>query len=252
MNLKFSDHFEIGTKISTIEIPPELMKRHLTGIEWIDKSLGGEGFTPSMVTLLTGESGAGKTTAVLLMASGITRNGGVCLFNTAEESLFQVKRAVQRLGLRGDFLVGGETVVTDIIEAADKIRNLPENKGKPFFLIVDSLQCLDDGKFSTGRKTCWTPERVLEQLTTWAKENFTHVIAIGQSTKSGAFAGTNKMKHMADCHMHFSFEKKDKDLMGYRKFEIQKNRFGGSGYASWLSLGAKGFSVVATSGGEEE
>jgi DNA repair protein RadA/Sms len=252
MRIKFSDSFEIGTPIKNISIPPELLKRQLTGIDWIDKSLGGEGFTPSQVVLFTGESGAGKTTALLSIASGITRNGGVCLYNTAEESLFQVKRVVERLCLPANFLVGCETNLNEIIEGADKIRNLPENKGKPFFLIVDSIQCIDDGKFSTGRTTCWTPERVLEGLTTWAKENFTHVIVIGQVTKSGVFSGTNKMKHMVDCHMHLSFEKKDKELLGYRKLAVPKNRFGGGGYTSWLSLNSKGFTVVATSGSSEE
>jgi len=245
MKLKFSDVFEIGTPISDVEVPAKLRERQLCGIEWIDKGLGGEGFTPSMVTLFTGEAGCGKTTALLSIASGITRQGGVCLYNTAEESLFQVKRTVERLGLRGNFLVGGETVVEDIIAACDKIRDLPQNKGRQFFLLVDSLQCLDDGKFSTGRITCHTAERSLEQLTTWAKENFVNVVVIGQVTKGGTFAGSNKMKHMVDCHMHLSFEKKDKELMGYRKFEVQKNRFGGAGCVTWLSMGPKGFSVVA-------
>jgi len=246
MRLKFTDTFEIGTAINDIEVPAELLKRHKCGVEFVDNGLGGEGFTPSMVTMFTGEAGCGKTTALLLMASGITRNGGICLYNTAEESLFQVKRTVDRLGCRGNFLVGGETLVEDILAAADKIRNLPQNKGKPFFLMVDSLQCLDDGKFSTGRLTSATAERALEGLTIWAKENFTHVVVIGQVTKGGTFAGTNKMKHMVDAHMHLAFEKKDKELMGCRRFEVQKNRFGGSGLVTWLSMNPKGFTEVAT------
>ena len=246
MRLKFSDTFEIGTSIADIVVPAELLKRHKTNMKWVDEGLGGEGFTPSMVTMFTGEAGCGKTTALLSIASGITRNGGVCIYNTAEESLFQVKRTVDRLGLRGNFRVGGETLVDDIIAAADRIRALPQNAGKPFFLMVDSLQCLDDGKFSTGRITGWTAERSLEALTVWAKENYTHVIVIGQVTKGGVFAGSNKMKHMVDCHMHLSFEKKDKELLGYRKFEVQKNRFGGSGLTTWLSLGSNGFTEVAT------
>jgi len=246
MRLKFCDTFEIGTQIGDIQVPAELLKRHKSGVDWIDEGLGGEGFTPSMVTMFTGEAGCGKTTALLSLASGITMNGGICLYNTAEESLFQVKRTVDRLGLRGNFLVGGETLVEDIIAAADKIRSLPQNKDKPFFLMVDSLQCLDDGKFSTGRLTSATAERALEQLTVWAKENYTHVIVIGQVTKGGTFAGSNRMKHMVDAHMHLSFERRDKELLGYRRFEVQKNRFGGSGMITWLSLGQKGFTVAAT------
>ena len=245
MQIKFTDTFKIGTSIGDIQVPKELMMRHLTGIDWVDAALGGEGFTPSMVTMFSGEPGAGKTTSMLAMASGLTQNGSICLFNTVEESLFQVKRTVNRLQLPGNFLTGSETNVDDIIAGADKIRSLPENKGKPFFLMIDSLQCLDDGHFSTGRITCHTAERSLEKLTEWAKENFTNVIVVSQVTKSGQFAGSNKMKHMIDAHMHLGWEKKDKDLMGHRKFEVLKNRFGGANRTSWMAMSSKGLEVVA-------
>jgi len=195
--------------------------------------------------MFTGEPGSGKTTALLSMASGLVENGATVLFNTAEESLFQVKRTVDRLGLRGNFATGNETHVDVIIEGADRLRSLPGNKGKPFFLMVDSLQCLDDGKFDSGRITCWTAERALEKLTTWAKENFTNVIVVGQVTKSGAFAGSNKMRHMIDTHLSLSWERKDKDLLGHRRFEVTKNRFGGMGRKTWLALGSDGFHVTA-------
>jgi DNA repair protein RadA/Sms len=249
MRIKFTDSFEIGTNIQDVKVPLELLRRHRTGVEWVDEGLGGEGFTPSMVTMFTGEPGAGKTTALLSMASGLVENGAVCLFNTAEESLFQVKRTVDRLRLPGNFAVGNETHVDTIIEGADRVRNLPQNKGKPFFLMVDSLQCLDDGKFDSGRITCWTAERALEKLVTWAKENFTNVIVIGQVTKGGTFAGSNKMKHMVDAHMHLSWERKDKDLLGHRKFAVPKNRFGGCNRTSWLSLGVDGFHITAVEEG---
>lgn len=245
MRLKFSDEFAFGTTINQIEVPKELMQRHLTGVEWVDESLGGEGLTPSMVTMFTGEPGAGKTTALLTIADGLHKNGVITLYNTAEESLFQVKRTVNRLGLSGGFLVGGENNVDNIIEGCDKIRTRPENKGKPFALMVDSLQCLDDGYFSTGRITTATAERSLEKLTIWAKENYTMVIGIGQVNKSGQFSGSNKMKHMIDCHLNLSWERRDKDLMGLRKFEVTKNRFGGSGWVHWLNMKDSGFEIVA-------
>ena len=245
MRLKFCDTFEIGTQIGDIQVPAELLKRHKSGVDWIDEGLGGEGFTPSMVTMFTGEAGCGKTTALLSLASGLTMNGGVCLYNTAEESLFQVKRTVNRLGIDANFLVGGETNVDEIIKGIDLLRAKKEHQGKQVFLLVDSLQCLDDGHFTTGRITTATAERSLEKLTTWAKENFCSVIVIGQVTKGGQFAGSNKMKHMVDCHMHLSWEKKDKDLLGHRKFEVEKNRFGGTGRTSWLSMGSQGFEVAA-------
>ena len=240
-----NDSIDFGTNILTVEVPKALRNKVKSGIEYVDGALGGEGFTPSQVVLFTGTPGAGKTTMTLTMADRLTKGGAIVVFNTAEESLFQVKRTVNRLGIDANFLVGGETNVDEIIKGIDLLRAKKEHQGKQVFLLVDSLQCLDDGHFTTGRITTATAERSLEKLTTWAKENFCSVIVIGQVTKGGQFAGSNKMKHMVDCHMHLSWEKKDKDLLGHRKFEVEKNRFGGTGRTSWLSMGSQGFEVAA-------
>ena len=249
MRINFTDSFEMGTNIDDIEVPWQLRRRQLTGIEWLDKALGGEGFTPSMVTFFTGASGAGKTTALLTMASMLAQQGACVVYNTAEESLFQVKRTVERLKLRG-FMVGCENNVDEMLKGAELIRNRPENKSKMFFLIVDSLQCMDDGHFDSGRITSATAHRSLMKIITWAKENYTNPIVIGQTNKSGQFAGSAQLKFAIDCHLSLTFEEKDKEMKGYRKFEVTKNRFGGCGYKCWMSLDSEGFTVVGTQGDE--
>jgi hypothetical protein len=55
---------------------------------------------------------------------------------------------------------------------------------------------------------------------------------------------------MVDAHVHLGIEKKDKDLLGCRRLETEKNRFGGAGATTWLSLNGGGFQVVAVA--EEE
>ena len=246
MRLKVAtDSVEFGSNINEVEVPEQMRKKFLSGLDFFDASIGGAGFTPSAAYMFTGEAGAGKTTMMLTLADHLTRSGAVTVFNTAEESLFQVKAACERLGLKKGFAVGSETNVDDLLKKADKFRNSEKNKDKPFMLIVDSLQCMDDGHFSSGRITCATAERSLEKLTNWCKENYTNVIVIGQVTKGGVAAGTNKLRHMVDGHVHLGIEKKDKDLLGCRKLETSKNRFGGAGSQTWLSLGATGFQVVA-------
>jgi DNA repair protein RadA/Sms len=252
MRLKVaSDSVEFGSNINDVIIPEEMKKKFYSGLDFFDAALGGQGFTPSSSMIFTGEAGAGKTTMMLTLADRITRSGAVAVFNTAEESLFQVKAACDRLGLKKGFAVGSESNIGDLIKKADKFRALPQNAGKPFMLIVDSLQCMDDGHFSTGRITCMSAERSLEQVTSWCKENYTNAIVISQVTKSGTFAGTNKLKHMVDSMVSLTIEKKDKELMGCRKLETAKNRFGGCGQQTWLSLNATGFQIVAVSEEEE-
>jgi len=251
MRLKVAaDSVEFGSNINDVVVPEAMRNKFLSGLDFFDAAIGGVGFTPSASMIFTGEAGAGKTTMMLTLCDHLTRNGAVAVFNTAEESLFQVKAACERLGLKKGFAVGSESEVGELLKKADKFRALEKNKGKQFMLIVDSLQCMDDGHFSTGRITTATAERSLEQITNWCKENYTNAIVIGQVTKGGKFAGSNKLRHMVDAHVHLGIEKKDKDLLGCRRLETEKNRFGGAGATTWLSLSGGGFQVVAVA--EEE
>ena len=241
-NIKVED-IAFGSSIQDIEVPQALKKRIPCGLDYFNAILGGEGFTPSAVTLFTGVPGAGKTTMMLTLANSLQRAGGEVVFNTAEESLYQVKMTCDRLRLRQPFKVGGETRVPLLLEGCNKIREAAT--GRPFFLIVDSLQCLDDGKFNSGRITTATAERALGLMTSYAKEHAINVIVIGQVTKDGKMAGSNKLKHMVDSHVHLSIETKDEDLKGCRILETQKNRFGGAGHVVFLDLVRSGFTEVA-------
>ena len=94
-----------GTNINTIVVPEQLRHRVKTGLKFFDDAVA-EGLVPSSVMMLTGTPGAGKTTMLLQLAESITRQGHVCLYNTGEESLYQVKMVAERLGLRTGFVCG--------------------------------------------------------------------------------------------------------------------------------------------------
>tara|TARA_Y100001970_G_scaffold271481_1_gene366902 strand:- start:36072 stop:36818 length:747 start_codon:yes stop_codon:yes gene_type:complete len=243
MNLKNITDIEFGTNILDISVPDILTRKFKTGLSYVDGAIGGEGFTPSAVTLFTGEPGAGKTTMMLKIADSITKEGGVALFNTAEESLFQTSMTAKRLKLKNGFLCGNTDDVGKLLEKSKAL--IEANPGKQFVLIVDSLQCLDDGKYSSGVKTSGTAIRCLEQITDFCKEHAAIGIVINQVNKQGKMAGSNKLKHMVDAHMHLSVEKKEQDLIGCRVLEVQKNRFGGCGHIFFLTLGKRGFRQVA-------
>ena len=243
MKLKRIGEIAFGTNIQDITVPDVLRRRVPTGIGYFDAVLGGEGFTPSMITLFTGTPGAGKTTLMLALANSLQGHGAEVVFNTAEESLYQIRMTTERLRLRHPFKVGGLSNIPQLLEGCDKIRKAAPRR--PFFLIVDSLQCMDDGYFKSGRITCATNERTLSLLTNYAKEHSVNVIVIGQVTKDGKMAGSNKLKHMVDSHLHLSVEQKDEDLKGCRVLETQKNRFGGAGHIVFLNMKATGFKELA-------
>lgn len=248
LNVNSIREIKIGTNINDITVPDVLRKRIKTNLDWFNAAIGGQGFTPSCVTLFTGTPGAGKSTMMLTLANSLQGKDNVVLFNTAEESLFQVKMVAERLKLRKGFLVGSETHVPTLLKACDKIRK--QNPGKNFFLIVDSIQCMDDGKYRTkdGKSThlnSGSAIRALELITSYCKQHACNAMVIGQVNKSGKMAGSNKLKHMVDSHMHLSVETKDEDFKGMRVLETLKNRFGGAGHIIFLDLHRTGFNEVA-------
>lgn len=237
-----TDDIVFGTNILDIQVPKALRKRIPSGIKYFDDAIGGRGFTPSAVTLFTGTPGAGKTTLMLELANSLSASGATVLFNTAEESLFQLKMTVERLNLRTGFVAGQESNVPQLLAHCDELRK--KNPGKPFFLIVDSLQTLNDGKWGLQRNSK-TAQRSLQLITDYCKEHFCNAIVIGQVNKSGQMAGSNVLKHMVDAKISLSIEEKDQDLMGCRVLQVEKNRFGGAGHIMFLSLRDKGFDEVA-------
>lgn len=227
-----------GTNISEIEVPPALRERKKIGISWFDDALGGEGFVPSSVMMLTGTPGAGKTTLLLQLANSITKAGHICLYNTGEESLYQVKMVTERLGLRSGFVVGQDTSITSLLEHADTLRKA--NPGKQVFILQDSLQTLDDEKWADGTNSM-TAMRCTEMLTDWAKSNYGVVIFIGQVNKDGEFSGKNGILHAIDVRGQLYIDKQKKsETYGERIFEITKNRFGCSGRAFILGMRREG------------
>ena len=244
MKLTKNNDIVFGTNILDIKIPDILRKKFKVGIDYIDGAMGGEGFTPSCVTLFTGEPGAGKSSMALILANAITGKGGIALFNTAEESLFQTAMTAERLRLKKGFPCGNTPDVGLIIEKAREMQ--AANPDKQFFLIVDSLQCLFDPKYGsnyTGGSA--SAVRCLEEITDFCKETNAIAIVINQVNKSGTMAGSNKLKHMVDSMMHLSVERKDPDLAGCRVLQTIKNRFGGCGHVYFMQLNKRGFRTVA-------
>ena len=242
---KITDSIKFGTNILDIEVPEHLKKKFSSGLNYVDGAMGGEGFTPSAVTLFTGTPGAGKTTLMLAMADSMTKQGAIVLFNTAEESLYQTAMTAKRLNLKNGFRCGNSADVNEIIKNASKMQKEAKKAGKQFVLIVDSLQCLDDEKYSSGKITSGTAIRCLQIITDFCKDTGAIGVCINQVNKSGQMAGSNKLKHMVDAMMHLSVEQKDEDFRGCRVLETKKNRFGGNGHMYYLALRKRGFKEVA-------
>jgi DNA repair protein RadA/Sms len=233
--------------ILELSVPKELDRTVRTGVKFVDDLLGGSGFTPSTSTMLTGTPGAGKTTMLLQLADSLTGLGHIVVFNTAEESLYQVRKTARRIGLKHGFYADQETHIPSLLKTVKALQKQAKGKktkkGEPVqvFLFVDSLQCMDDGKYADGAINGQTQVRVTELLTNWAKDTYGIVVFIGHVTKGGQFAGKNQVKHAVDCHMHLYVEERSNDeLFGERILEAQKNRFGCNGTKMIVGLASDG------------
>lgn len=256
-----------GATIDSIEVPAHMRRRISFGIDWVDElfaSATGNGAVPSTAILFTGTPGAGKTTLSLQLANAISlRNDAIVLFNTREESLFQTKMQSERMKLDSHFYVGQDELVgplasvenpklwsghsSSMVDHAKYLMDM--NPGKDFFLMADSLQTFNDGKYGPGNIIPASQVRVVEQLTDFCKQGYNGVypilVLVGQVTKSGEFAGKNTVKHAVDAHMHLYIDDdKKSEFYGQRILGTTKNRFGSSGKQMLLGMGGEGLFKV--------
>ena len=244
MRIKMQDVFPFGTKLNQVEVPDKMKQKLSSGMEFWDNALGGQGFTPGAVTMFTGGAGSGKTTMMLTLADSLSRAGASVVYNSGEESLYQLRMTSQRLKLLGNFVACNEIHMPTLLKRCDEIR--AKAPAAPFILVVDSLQCMDDGYYPGGATNSKTPERVLNMITDYAKEHFVNPVVIGQVTKGGKFLGSNSLKHMIDTFISLTIEVKDPDLAGCRILEVEKNRYGGAGSRQFLAMTESGFKLIAT------
>jgi len=235
------------TNILEVEIPEQMKNSIPSGNMYIDALFAGDGILPSTVALVTGTPGAGKSTLMMQLADALTGAGHIALYNGCEESLYQVRRVVNRLGLSNGFVVGYDRDVIDVVKHAESLQKA--NPDKKVFVFADSLQTLDVSrvKGQKGRNLSRLNVQVsaTEVLTQWAKESFNAAFIIGQVTKAGEFTGKNDIKHIVDCHLHLAFHREHRRGPEERFARMEKNRFGTAGLYYNFSLDARGvrFSV---------
>ena len=245
------------TTLDQIDVPDALKRRyafhsdHDRRLMFVTSLFGGQGIAPSTVTLLTGNPGAGKSTLAVQMAQALhARSDCLVLFNGLEESLHQTRIVADRLFRNSTppFFVGTDTLVTSrnpkmngrvTAEAKsgkrravlDHVQVLAAaHPNRQPILIVDSLQCLDDGHYPDGFINRSSTLRALKLVRSFCKQTYAAAILIGQVTKSGDPAGDNKLIHNIDVHIHLGIDTKEKsETQGMRIATTRKNRFGVAG-----------------------
>lgn len=207
MNLEYkTTKFET---VSEIKIPDIFYRRYKSGIGVID-DLFGEGVLPGSSITMCAPAGCGKTTLLLQILEGLTKNGYNVGYASGEENTYQLAFTCNRINVKNVAVAN----MTDIDDLADAMDNLDA-------LVIDSFQALTSRKKMNSRAL---EKYAVSKLTRAAKDKECTVFFIMHLTKDGKLKGGTIVPHTVDVNMNITIEGDiDADA---RKIFFTKNRFG--------------------------
>lgn len=174
----------------------------LTGISHLDNLLSVDTGFQSAVIFLTGTSGAGKTTLSKVIQKNLISTPSALY--ERETSRNSVAKQTRRVVIKHDnAMIADETDYKTFSDFMTKIEN-DDIK----FIIIDSLQTAAMDFEAEGMGENEAQLKVLITLMDWKKRTGGTAILIGMVKKDGDFSGVNKIKHLADCHLHLVFDEK--------------------------------------------
>lgn len=198
------------TKVSDIKIPDIFNRRLKTGINKIDV-LFDEGILPGSAMTLTAKAGCGKTTFMLQVLNGLTKNGYKVGYFSGEESIYQLAYTANRIEAT-DVSIANETDIDAICEYMNELD----------LLVIDSFQALTTKTKMNARQL---EKYAVQTLTKHSKKTECTVVFIMHLTKSGDLKGGTIVPHTVDANVKID-RVADVDDEGARVIYFEKNRFG--------------------------
>lgn len=208
------------------------IERSSTGFKELDRVLGG-GLVQGSFILLGGDPGIGKSTLVMQMAGGLSREGMDVLYVSGEESVNQSALRAQRLGVKSSRVRMAAESNLDVIKEL-------VIEHKPQIVIVDSIQTVFMPAIESAPGSVSQVRECAAQLMGLAKGSETTVILIGHVTKEGNIAGPKVLEHMVDTVLAFEGDSSHQ----FRLLRALKNRFGATHELGVFQMDSKGLVEV--------
>ena len=201
------------------EVKAEKEKRIVTPFEELNRVLGG-GIVPGSLVLIGGDPGIGKSTLMLQITGALAKEHSV-LYVSGEESASQIKMRADRLGVSNSGI-------------------LLYHEIKPFFLVIDSIQTMNEPSLDSMVGSASQVREVTSELMKIAKNDQITTFVIGHVTKEGAIAGPKIMEHMVDTVLYFEGD----GHHSYRILRSVKNRFGAANEIGMFEMKNEGLTEV--------
>lgn len=205
-----------------------------TGMTELDRVTGG-GIVPGSAILIGGEPGIGKSTLLLQLTAGISRQNHPTIYFSGEEATAQVRLRAERLGLSSAPLaLASETNLANILATLSAAR-------RPSLIVIDSIQTLWTDGLDAAPGTVSQVRAASQLLIRYAKQSGTAVILVGHVTKDGQIAGPKVVEHMVDTVLYFEGD----GGHAFRILRSIKNRFGATDEIGVFEMTSAGLKEVS-------
>jgi DNA repair protein RadA/Sms len=191
------------------------------------------GITGGSFVLLAGEPGLGKSTVGLqLLRSIYAKNQNLCLYISAEESLFELARRAERLGIPKQVTLLQSNSFEQIHQAI--------LQSQPSIVVLDSVQTFYSGELSSSPGSVMQVSYLASELLNISKNYNITIILIGHVTKDGQIAGPKTLEHLVDSVI--MLEKSE--VSGFRTMTFTKNRYGSTDSQLLLKMNETGLEII--------
>ena len=210
------------------EIPAETAQARPTGVDELDRVLGG-GLVPGAVVLLAGEPGVGKSTLLLDVAARAPRGGRRVLYVTGVESTGLGRLRAGRIrALDPALLLADETDLASVLGHVEQ--------SDPDLLVLDSVQTIASAQVEGSAGGVAQVREVSSALIQAAKSRDMPVVLVGHVTKDGSVAGPRTLEHLVDVVCQFEGDRHSR----LRLLRATKNRYGPTDEVGCFDLSESG------------
>ena len=205
--------------------------RHKTGLEELDRVLGG-GIVKGSLVLLSGDPGIGKSTLLLQICQYLGRTLKI-LYVSGEESAHQIKLRADRLGVNTENLF--VLCETDVQIVSEHLRG-----EKRDLFIIDSIQTMNLPELNSSLGSVAQVRECTNCLMQTSKSLNIPTIVVGHVNKDGNIAGPKVLEHIVDAVLYFEGERH----LCYRILRAVKNRYGSTNEIGVFEMKDDGLSEV--------